>query len=196
MFERYSESTRRALFFARYEASQLGGRAIETEHLLLALTRNTEPLMTRIFGLADMTPDALRQEITGRAPLREKVSTSGEHPFSAETQRVLDFAAEEADRMQQTHIGPEHLLLALLREETTVAAAALAKHGVRLDTVRTTVAELHTESKGSAHVSELVEEIQRLFEDLAQMPIGSLELQGAIERIRWLLGTLKERVAS
>ena len=33
MFERYNEDARRALFFARWEASQLGVRSIETELL-------------------------------------------------------------------------------------------------------------------------------------------------------------------
>ena len=37
MFERYTERARRVLFFARYEASQLGSISIETEHLLLGL---------------------------------------------------------------------------------------------------------------------------------------------------------------
>ena len=39
MFERYTERARRVLFFARYEASQLGSISIETEHLLLGLIR-------------------------------------------------------------------------------------------------------------------------------------------------------------
>ena len=37
MFERYTEAARRALFFARYESSQLGAVSIETEHMLLGL---------------------------------------------------------------------------------------------------------------------------------------------------------------
>ena len=39
MFERYTERARRVLFFARYEATQLGSTSIETEHLLLGLIR-------------------------------------------------------------------------------------------------------------------------------------------------------------
>ena len=35
MFEKYNEKARRALFFARYEASKLGSRVIESEHILL-----------------------------------------------------------------------------------------------------------------------------------------------------------------
>jgi Clp amino terminal domain, pathogenicity island component len=37
------------------------------------------------------------------------------------------------------HIGPEHLLLGLLREDTTVAAAVLARHGVTIDLARAEV---------------------------------------------------------
>ena len=43
MFERYTERARRVLFFARYEASQLGSISIETEHLLLGLIREGKP---------------------------------------------------------------------------------------------------------------------------------------------------------
>ena len=60
---------------------------------------------------------------------REKVSTSVEIPFSAETKRVLQFAAEEADRLLHNYIGTEHLLLGILREERSVAASILMEKG-------------------------------------------------------------------
>jgi ATP-dependent Clp protease ATP-binding subunit ClpC len=44
MFERYTEKARRAVFFARYEASQYGNPSIETEHLLPGLYRETAHL--------------------------------------------------------------------------------------------------------------------------------------------------------
>jgi ATP-dependent Clp protease ATP-binding subunit ClpC len=37
MFERYTEKSRRIIFFARYEASEFGSPYIETEHLLLGV---------------------------------------------------------------------------------------------------------------------------------------------------------------
>ena len=42
MFEKYTEKARRVIFFARYEASQLGSRSIETEHVLLACSAKTK----------------------------------------------------------------------------------------------------------------------------------------------------------
>ena len=47
MFERYTERARRVIFFARYEASQLGSNSIETEHLLLGLIREGKGLTSR-----------------------------------------------------------------------------------------------------------------------------------------------------
>ena len=98
MFERYTERARRVLFFARYEASQLGSISIETEHLLLGLIREGKGLTSRIFARSHLSLENIRKEIEGRTVFREKVSTSVEIPFSAETKRVLQFAAEEADR--------------------------------------------------------------------------------------------------
>ena len=50
MFERYTESARRALFFARHEASRLGSISIETEHLLLGLIRDGNEVTRAIFA--------------------------------------------------------------------------------------------------------------------------------------------------
>src|SRR5678810_1458327 len=116
MFERYTERARRVLFFARYEASQLGSISIETEHLLLGLIREGKGLTSRIFARSHLSLENIRKDIEGRTVFREKVSTSVEIPFSADTKRVLQFAAEEADRLLHTYIGTEHLLLGILRE--------------------------------------------------------------------------------
>src|ERR1700680_2539522 len=136
MFERYTERARRVLFFARYEASQLGSVSIETEHLLLGLIREGKGVTSRIFARSHLSLENIRKEIEGRTVFREKVSTSVEIPFSAETKRVLQFAAEEADRLLHNYIGPEHLLLGILREERSVAASILMEKGMRLNTVR------------------------------------------------------------
>ncbi|HEX8719124.1 MAG TPA: Clp protease N-terminal domain-containing protein, partial [Pyrinomonadaceae bacterium] len=136
MFERYTEKARRVIFFARYEASQFGAPAIEPEHLLLGLMREDKTLTARFLARAQTSLEAIRKEIEGRAPLREKISTSVELPLAPETKRVLAFAHEESDRLQHRHIGTEHLLLGLLREERSMAAEILYERGLRLNAVR------------------------------------------------------------
>src|SRR5713226_6006066 len=154
MFERYTERARRVLFFARYEASQLGSISIETEHLLLGLIREGKGLTSRIFARSHLSLENIRKEIEGRTVFREKVSTSVEIPFSAETKRVLQFAAEEADRLLHNYIGTEHLLLGILREERSVAASILMEKGMRLNAVREDIVQLLNEKTTLTRVKE------------------------------------------
>ena len=154
MFERYTERARRVLFFARYEASQLGSISIETEHLLLGLIREGKGLTSRIFARSHLSLEGIRKDIEGRTVLREKVSTSVDIPFSTETKRVLQHAAEEADRLLHNYVGTEHLLIGILREERSVAASILLEKGMRLNSVRGDVVQLLSEKTTLARVKE------------------------------------------
>jgi ATP-dependent Clp protease ATP-binding subunit ClpC len=89
MFERYTERARRVLFFARYEASQLGSNSIETEHLLLGLIREGKGLTSRIFARSHLSLENIRKEIEGRTVFREKVSTSVEMPCSLRPKKLI-----------------------------------------------------------------------------------------------------------
>ncbi len=135
MFERYTERARRVIFFARYEASQFGSTTIETEHLLLGLIREDKNLTNR-FLRNQSSIESIRKEIEGRTTIREKVSTSIDLPLSNECKRILAYAAEEAERLNHRHIGTEHLLLGILREEKCVAGEILHERGLRLNAIR------------------------------------------------------------
>ena len=134
MFERFTEKARRVIFFGRYEASQFGSPYIETEHLLLGLLREDNVLNRRFLPPGAL--ESIRLEIQKNTLIREKTSTSADLPLSNESKRVLSYASEEADRLNHKHIGTEHLLLGLLREEKAVAARALQTCGVSLEKVR------------------------------------------------------------
>jgi ATP-dependent Clp protease ATP-binding subunit ClpC len=126
MFDQYTTRARRALFHARSEVSQLGSSAIEPEHILLGVLDAGNGLGCRILSRTGHTLDDFRSDIVDRLASRERVPESVEVPFSASCLRALQYAAEEADRLLQKHVGTEHLLLGLLREERSVAADVLA----------------------------------------------------------------------
>jgi len=163
MFERYTERARRVIFFARYEASQLGSSSIESEHLLLGLIREGKGLTSRIFSKSQISMESIRKEIEGRAVYRDKVSTSVDIPLSPESKKVLGYASEEAERMLHTHIGTEHILLGLMREEQCVAANILANKGLGLPAVREDVVQLLNEKTnvGKAKETPLLSEFSR-----------------------------------
>ena len=169
MFERYTERARRVLFFARYEASQLGSISNETEHLLLGLIREGKGLTSRLFSRSHISLESIRKEIEGRTIFREKVSTSVEIHFSTETKRVLQQASEEADRLLHNYIGTEHLLLGLLREERSVASSILSEKGMRLNSVREDIVQLLNEKTTLSQVKEtpLLAEFSRDLSDSA-----------------------------
>ncbi|MBO0860656.1 MAG: hypothetical protein J2P21_19675 [Chloracidobacterium sp.] len=136
MFERYTEKARRVIFFSRYEASQFGASQIEAEHLLLGLVREDKNLSARFFRHAREDVELVRKEVEARTVIRDRIHTNIDLPLSAEAKRVLSFAAEESEKLGDQHIGTEHLLLGLLRQEQSVAAEILYERGLRLSDIR------------------------------------------------------------
>jgi hypothetical protein len=119
MFERYTEKARRVIFFAREEASEFGSPYVEGEHLLMGLLREDKAPANR-FLRSQAAVESIRKQIENHLPIREKFSTSVDLPLSHESSRVLAFAAEESQHLNHQHIGTEHLLLGLLREENAL----------------------------------------------------------------------------
>jgi ATP-dependent Clp protease ATP-binding subunit ClpA len=146
MFERYTESARRALFFSRYQALQQGSLEIDVEHLLLGLLREPEGALGGVLARAGISADDLRQDLGAELRIAERPDASVEIPFAAATKRVLQFAAEEADQLGHRHIGSKHLLLGILREDQSAAAAALNARRLSIKTAREAIAELGTSS--------------------------------------------------
>lgn len=137
MFEHYTEQARRVIFFGRYEASQLGSPLIETEHLLIGLLREDKSIIHRFFGPnADAVRASVREQVEKRTTYREKISISCDIPLSTEGKRVLAYANEESARLSHQYIGPEHILLGLLREERSIAFTILYERGLRLSVIR------------------------------------------------------------
>jgi ATP-dependent Clp protease ATP-binding subunit ClpC len=135
MFDKYTETARKVVFFARYEASRFGSEKIETEHLLLGILRTDGPLALRLLKGPEKI-ESIREQIEKKFPCREKVSTSVDLPLSLECKRVLAYGAEEAERLNQKHVAPEHLLLGLLREEKCGASKILIKAGLTASQLR------------------------------------------------------------
>ncbi len=139
MFERYTEKARRVIYFARHEAAQFGSRHIETEHLLLGLLREDKAL-TNLFLRTHAAVESIRRQIESRTPAADRFCASVDLPFSHQSKRVLAYAAEESRLLHHKHIGTEHLLVGLLRDEECVAAEILHERGLSLAAIRDQVA--------------------------------------------------------
>jgi len=190
MFERYTEKARRVIFFARYEASQFGSPYIETEHLLLGLLREDKALTNRYLR-SHASIESIRKQIEGHTTIREKVSTSVDLPLSHECKRVLAYAAEEAERLSHKHIGTEHLLLGLLREEKCFAAEILRERGLRLSNIREEMLRSQSEKvstprqKESSLLSEFSRNLTQAAMDNSLDPLVGREAE--LERVVQIL---------
>ncbi len=150
MFERYTEKARRVVFFARYEAAQFGDEMIGDAHLLLGLLREDKEIFQRVLrppgetssreAVLPIVEDLRRKVENAIGPPRSPQSTSPDLPLNNIAKRVLAYAAEEAEMMSHRHIGTEHLLLGMLREQGCVAAAVLQEARIEIVTARELIA--------------------------------------------------------
>jgi ATP-dependent Clp protease ATP-binding subunit ClpC len=135
MFENYTEAARKVVFFAKYEASQLGSTSIETEHLLLGILRTDGLLALRLLKAPEKI-ESIREHIEKHCSHGEKLSSYVDLPLSRECKRALAYSAEEAERLNQKNVAAEHLLLGLLRDEQCVASKILVKAGLTASQLR------------------------------------------------------------
>ncbi len=130
MFKRYTEKSRRAIFFARYDARNYGSPYIETEHLLLGLLREDRTL-EKWFPQVSHIQTSIRSEIEKHITPSGRISTSVEGPFITECKKILNLAAETADSLAQRQIEPQHLLIAILGLEKSLVAQILIVMGLK-----------------------------------------------------------------
>ena len=105
---------------------------------------------------------------------------------------MLAYAAEEAERLGHKHIGTEHLLLGLLREEKCFAAEILQERGLKLAQIRDELARVTQEKappQQRQRESSLLAEFSR---DLTQAAMdGQLDplvgRDGELERVIQIL---------
>ena len=191
MFERYTERSRRVIFFARYEALQYGSPTISPEHILLGLMREDKTISTRFLPFRNaLTVDAVRREVEERIVLRDRIPQSAELHLAPETKKILFYANEESRHLKSRNIGPEHLLLGIVREERSIAAEILLQHGLRAHDIREELARqagthtpLPTEKENSSTAS-LQEFTRDLTADAAQGKLDPLVgRENEIERL-------------
>jgi hypothetical protein len=120
-----------ALLGARMEANLLGAPAIAPQHVLLALVHERAGLARRL--LSDLSIQQARELVAPGVTIQMKAKA--EHLLhTPETETAIAFARAEARRDGSMPAGPEHLLLAILRDEHV--ADLLRPFGITFDSVR------------------------------------------------------------
>jgi ATP-dependent Clp protease ATP-binding subunit ClpC len=132
--ERFTQRARRVLSLAHQEAERARQNNIGTEHLLLGLMDEEGGVAGRVLRELGMTSERVR-EVVGRITGISANFDPNRIELAGETQQVLEYAVDEARRLGHHYIGTEHILLGLVRVEST-AMEALKRLGITPDQIR------------------------------------------------------------
>jgi ATP-dependent Clp protease ATP-binding subunit ClpC len=136
MFERFTDKGRKIIILAREEAERHQNDYLGTEHLVLAILRESDGIALMIIKKMGLSTEQIRLEIERNLPGGGTTMTFGEIPFSPRVKKVIEYGVEEARLLGHNHIGSEHLLLGLLREEEGIGGKILRSLGANLLTAR------------------------------------------------------------
>ena len=133
MFEKFTERARELVqkaqdILVRYQHTQL-----DTEHLLLAMLEQNDGLAVQVLQNLSVDTRTLAhaaEEALARAPKVQYADSGAQIYITPRIKRVFDLAKEEAQRLQDSYIGVEHLLLGLVKEGDGGAARLLKQRGV------------------------------------------------------------------
>jgi len=196
-FDKLTLKAQEALQEAQGLAEKYEHQQIEPEHLLLALIQQSEgiiPQLLQKMGVGVPAVVSLLEASLGRLP---KVSGggAGQAYISPRLKKALDLSFQEADRLKDSYVSTEHMLLALV-EEGGEGAKVLGGQGVSKDEIF----KVLTAIRGSQRVTdqnpeEKYQALTRYTRDLTELARrGKLDpVIGRDDEIRRVLQVLSRR---
>ncbi len=195
-FDKLTIKSQEIIQEAQSLASQHNNQQIEPEHLVSAMMREPEGIATGMLRKLGVSPNAVAHEILMAVNNLPKVTGSGDVYLSPVTQKVLDAAFAEADKMKDEYVSIEHILLAILDEKKTQAAKILNKNGLTRDTVLKVLMDIRgTQRITDPNPEEKYQALDRFSRDLTDLArLGKLDpVIGRDEEIRRIVQVLSRR---
>lgn len=119
-------SAKEVLLMAQEQARYFKHQAVGTEHLLLALTMESASIAGKVLAQFSLTANSVREEIERLTGYGTMTIANGDYlPYSPKMRDVLQTARSQARQLGNTKVGTEHLLMALLSNQTTLAGRIL-----------------------------------------------------------------------
>jgi hypothetical protein len=146
MFRRFSPRAREVIISAQQEALALHHGFIGTEHILLGLLRDRDGVAGRALHVLGVSPEAVREQVLDIVG-GSRHELAGHIPLTPRSKRVLDLAVREAAHLGHLYVGPEHLLLGLVREGDGVGWHVLHRLGLTVPQVRDQILQLVSQDR-------------------------------------------------
>ena len=176
----FSPRAKRILMvLAQDEARKLGSKQLFPEHELLAIIKLKEGIGYSVFERLGLNPAKFQLLLEDFFKEEKNNPTLEELPKSRRYKVMLDIADIESSALHNDYIGTEHLLLAAIREEGSIASKFFATGSYGIMDVRFTVMDLQNVNESSANKSiaeDLVDSVFRsLLDESAENLFGAFE---------------------
>ena len=131
MQNRFTKKAQKVLNDAGKAAKELGHNYVGTEHLLVALIRNSG-VASEVLRANGVEEQKILDLIDETISTDSGVLVADEGRFTPRAQKVISMAREEADKLKISEAGTEHLLIALLKETDCIAVRLLNTKGINV----------------------------------------------------------------
>jgi ATP-dependent Clp protease ATP-binding subunit ClpC len=191
VFERFTERAKQVVVLAQDEARALRHNYIGTEHILLGLLREEEGLAARVLESLDITVEEVRAQVARIIGPGDEPIVSGQIPFTPRAKKVLELSLREALSLKHNHIGTEHILLGLVRENEGVAARILLEFDADAEKIRNEIMRVLSGPGGPGVVlaGEATETVQQRAVRGGWTSYGPLARRTPSLVVGWALGT-------
>ena len=128
----FTKKAEEALGLAAEAAGELGHNSVGTEHILLGLLRQRDCVASAVLienGADEERIVAILEQLISQ---ESNVNVAEPDSYTPRARRVLDQAAGEAVRFKAQLIGTEHILIAIIKENDSVALRLLNTIGVNI----------------------------------------------------------------
>ena len=166
---KFTEKARLAIERAQQAALELGQHYVGTEHLLLGLCAISDCVAAKALenqGVYESNLESKISDITAEQSANLMEPTD----FTPRTKRVLEMSLQEAMRMGTGYIGTEHLLLALLREQDSIAVRLLVSMQVNLQKLYEDIMAMLGENNKSPNMMPMGKKIRNHRQQKASTP--------------------------
>jgi tRNA A-37 threonylcarbamoyl transferase component Bud32 len=134
-FDTFTVQVSRVLSRAEEEAQRFQHNYIGTEHLTLALTRESKGVAASVLSNLGVDLNRVRSAVEFSISDAAHIAPA-QVGLTPQIKKVIELAVDEARLLNHHHVGIEHLLLGLLREGKGIAAGVLESLGVTLEQAR------------------------------------------------------------
>ncbi len=195
----YTEKARDALISAQRLAEERSHSQLEPEHLLLALLRQQEGVVPRIFERLNIAPATVASELENALATFPVVSgsTSTQVTVATRLRQALERAQDEMRTLKDEYLSTEHMLLAMAQPKIGGALQRIfAGHNITRDTISQALVEVRGHQRvTNATPESTYEALEKYGHDLTKAARdGRLDpVIGRDEEVRRVIQVLSRR---